>query len=84
MPVEIDAVLHGTVGRMFAALAFNHQLDPSSAAPLRQGVRHQGSDRPPPPVTGRRYVRRLVRCLSLQPGTACQVRSAAGIPKASA
>lgn len=53
----------------------------SSAAPLRQGVRHHGSDRPLP-VTGRRHVRRLVRCLALQPGTACQVRSAAGIPKA--
>ncbi len=55
----------------------------SSAAPLRQGVRHHGSDRPLP-VTGRRHVRRLVRCLALQPGTACQERSAAGIPKASA
>ncbi len=55
----------------------------SSAAPLRQGVRHHGSDRPLP-VTGRRHVRRLVRCLALQPGTDCQARSAAGIPKASA
>ena len=43
----------------------------SSAAPLRQGVRHHGSDRPLP-VTGRRQMRRLVRCLTLQPGTACQ------------
>ena len=48
----------------------------SSAAPLRQGVRHHGSDRPLL-VTGRRHV----RCLALQPGTACQVRSAAGIPR---
>ena len=39
----------------------------SSAAPLRQGVRHHGSYRPIP-VTGRRHVRRL----ALQPGTACQ------------
>ena len=51
----------------------------SPAAPLRQGVRHHGSDRPLP-VTGRRHV----RCLALQPGTACQERSADGSPKASA
>jgi hypothetical protein len=51
----------------------------SSATPLRQGVRHHGSDRPLP-VTGRRHV----RCLALQPGTACQTRSAAGIHEASA
>ena len=59
----------------------------SSAAPLRPGVRHHGSDRPLP-VTGRRHVRRLVRCLVrclvLLPGTACQPRSAAEIPEASA
>jgi len=55
----------------------------SPAAPLRQGVRHHGSDRPLP-VTGRRHVRRLVRCLALQPGTACQEQSAVGSLKASA
>lgn len=37
----------------------------SSATPLRQGVRHHGSDRPLP-VTGRRHVRRLVRRSALK------------------
>ena len=55
----------------------------SFAASLRQSVRHHGSDRPFP-IAGRRHVRRLVRCLALQPGTACQARSVTGIPKASA
>jgi len=45
----------------------------SSAAPLRQGVRHHGLDRPLP-VTDRRHVRRLMRCFALQPGMVCQLR----------
>ena len=55
----------------------------SSAAPLRQGVRHHGSDRPLL-VTGRRHVRRFVRRSALQPGTPCLEQSAAGSLKASA
>ncbi len=51
-------------------------------APLRQRVRHDGPDRVLP-VTGRRHVRRLVRCFVSQPGTGNQALAEIGSPNAS-
>ena len=54
----------------------------TTAALLRQGVRHHRPDRVLP-VTGRRHGRRLVRCFISQPGTGNQALAEAGSPNAS-
>jgi hypothetical protein len=79
--------VHVALGQALAAVqgrtAVIEHRPATTAALLRQGVRHHRPDRVLP-VTGRRNGRRLVRCFVSLPCTAHQALAEAGSPNASA